>query len=365
MRTSPNLPKWIALAVVVMFAVAGLLGVVARRSSAKTPPAAVEETLAPDRDDDAGFEFARKDAPLDEVAVADSGDEAPADPAAPPDLADHRPPAVPTPPVALLPLPGTEPVPGGESVLPPPGPAPDLAWNDPPDRPAPDAPGHRESAPAPEPARKANPPHQRPATDPPGQSAREEGKVADSGAKDTQREPKQPPAPVASRPPAPVPSPRVAETPAGPGSSPPPPTPGDAKPAVIKPQPPAAPPAETVLKVPMIPVKPDTAPARNGATHRSEFLITPAELNRFRAENSMATVPFAADEEAGLATHTEALAFAEWLTRVHRAAGMIGTRESYRLPLASENKLHAVWAQDSTPQAANETKPFGIVRVGK
>ena len=346
-----NLPKWVSLGLLTIFLIAGGLGLINKRKPVKSGMAAVEETMAATADDADAFVFDPKLEPStdDEPSAGDlpvstkQSDESkqPSDAGEVESLSPLRSGSVPVLPPPLLPMAGSATFQPDSGVLP--------------ERKGPDSTAQQAKPslpPLPEPAKGTPPAPVLAETKPQPKPAAPTPKKSTPAPPTAAVKPVPVPRPVPPIPPAPIPAPTVAQ----------------AKPAATPPLAASSPPMPApavALALVLTPVTPASAPARNGATHRSAYLITPDELNRYRKENSLTAVPHAADEHAGLATHAEALGFAEWLTRSQRAAGTLSAVESYRLPLSSENKLNQVWAQDSTPQAANETKPFGIVRVRK
>jgi len=371
-----NLQKLIGLAVIVVFIVAGILGLMKKSAPRKADLAAVEETLPSNQEDADSFVFDPQPEPSVDGETSPGDQNEPVNQTMPPPKIESSKPydlgekIVPKPEMPPIPLP----LPNQSLSNPAEGILPELAGNrsdrstvispaDPlrVDSTPPEDGDLAKAEPVPvqkqEPSNPAKPPVLSvpvPAVSKPA--------VTKSKPLDKELAPKlvtKEPVPLTQPPP-------IAQTP-------------PAKPApvlaTISPKPVGLPKKESSiaavtrspapLSLALTPVKPGSAPAKNGATHRSAYLISPENLNRYRQENSMVIVPHAADEQAGLATHAEALGFAEWLTRTHRAVGILSASETYRLPLSTENRLTQVWAQDSTPQAANETKPFGIVRVRK
>lgn len=376
MNRKNNLPKWIGLAVIVVFIVAGILGLMKKSAPRKADLAAVEETLPSNQEDADSFAFDPQPEPSVDGETSPGDQSEPVNQTTPPPKIENSKPfdlgektvTKPGMPPIPLPLPNQSLPNPAEGILP------ELVGNQSdqgtvispadPLRAASTPPEDGDLAKSePVPVQKQEPPK---LAKPPIPSVpipagadlaltKSKPLAEELAPKLATKEPINltQPTPVAQTPPA-KPAPAPATT--SPKSV-----------GLPKKEPPiaAVTSSSAPLSLALTPVMSGSAPARNGATHRSAYLISPENLNRYRQENSMVIVPHAADEQAGLATHAEALGFAEWLTRTHRAAGILSASESYRLPLGSENKLAQVWAQDSTPQAANETKPFGIVRVRK
>lgn len=374
MNPNKNLPKWIGLAVIVVFVAAAAFGLMKKPASPKAELAAIEESLPSSQEDVDRFDFGpQPDPSIDgETSQGDqTGSEnqavspSEADKPGQPDSGESAVAKAVTPPIPL-PLPNQVASNPAEGILPElaekqngKGTVPTPVDPMPADNTTVKAGDLDRTEPLPVQKQEPSKPGKPPA---PSVSAVAEPSAIKNKPPVEEQAPQQVaknPVPVTQ--PTPVVQPPPLRTAPAPAKISP-----ESVPLPNKESPVAdASPSSVPLAIALTPVKSDSAPARNGATHRSAYLISPDDLNRYRQENSMVVVPHAADEQAGLATHAEALGFAEWLTRTHRAAGTLSASETYRLPLSSENKLTQVWAQDSTPQAANETKPFGIVRVRK
>lgn len=372
MSSPKNVPKWVALGIAAVFVLALALGLMKRASTPQGSLAAVEETLQPAVSEDDRFYFAPQPEPAveDKVAAPDEepvvapprGHEQTAGEPGSPALsaAGHTDgDAVLLPP--LLPLPGDGEANTSTKLLP------DLAADAGPPAVASEHESYKTAAATPiappagdhpprTPTTSITPPvepNKKPALEPAEPKACTTGPIAGR----TTTPPKPDATPGATGPePAPVKPSGGVQAAVPPESSLTNPPPPGTKPAPDRAEP---------LVIAMSPVKPDTAPARNGATHRSSYLISPGDMNSYRKANGLAPVPHAAEAQSALATHAEALGFVDWLTRTHHTAGILSASEVYRLPLSSENKIYDLWAQDSAPQAANETKHFGIVRVKK
>jgi len=110
--------------------------------------------------------------------------------------------------------------------------------------------------------------------------------------------------------------------------------------------------------------------AREGVVGHSRGLIT-AEMFSLALGDQVIdsvppkTAPGAPAQAAALVrvSRPQALAFAAWLTRGHRAAGLIASDQSYRLPTREEASSPQIWHQDEPPFAAEDTRPFGVVLV--
>ncbi len=63
-------------------------------------------------------------------------------------------------------------------------------------------------------------------------------------------------------------------------------------------------------------------------------------------------------------TRSEAQDFANWLTQVHRAKGMIGFSEYYRLPSGAEDRNRDNWNTDRRNVSSSERRGFRLVLTG-
>tara|TARA_R110002096_G_scaffold67332_8_gene163366 strand:- start:24594 stop:25529 length:936 start_codon:yes stop_codon:yes gene_type:complete len=62
-------------------------------------------------------------------------------------------------------------------------------------------------------------------------------------------------------------------------------------------------------------------------------------------------------------TKDEAMDFANWLTQVHRAKGLIGRSEYYRLPAQHENRSNDSWQSDDRGGSSAERRVFRLALV--